>query len=328
MMLAVLRVIIWVVTGLLGAIVIAVGSVFLVDTWRASGVHPDGCDSPLLYPARGDLRADEDVLSRAWAALVDPQVQAGGDLYGSRPVLNHSCLLYAGRGTAGDTVVYADTTVAGRQSLVRVAEVRLPREPGGSIQRAVASHSTLIGSELVAGVLLPLSGAYLAPGNPGEVTGVRVLSATDGYANATPAEEIGEGLFDVGVAPDRTLAPDSQGSDVDALLALDASGLAPHAVALPTGPRTEGPPPARAAFLLGVDGTDQPDELALSRIGPALSLMSADARFSLVRDRTTRPPALTVSTGPTAIVIVPTEPFTPAGVLPVFTQPVFGQQPI
>lgn len=325
MMLAVLRVIIWVVTGLLGALAIGIAAVFLVDTWRASGVHPGECDF-LLQSARGDLRTDDDVLARAWEVLVDPEAETVGDLGGTRPVLGRSCLLYAGRSPAGDTVVYADTTVAGKQSLVRVAEVRLPREPGGTAQRAVASHSTLIGSELRAGVLLPLTGAYLAPGDAGEVTAVRVLSSADGYATGTDAVAIGEGLFAVGVAPDLSLAPDEQIPDVDAILMLQGSDLTPGAVALPAGSERDGSRPVRAAYTLSVDGAGTPDELTARRVGPVLSAMSADPRYSLVRDRAMRPPSLEARTGPALIVLAPIDPL--AAIMPTFSVAAVGQQPI
>jgi hypothetical protein len=296
----------WVVVALLAAVVIGAGSVFAVDNFRAGQEHPDPCGTTTLQAARGDLVTDEDVLTTAWQAA-SGRVEVNGDLGGSPLIVERSCVLFAGRGAEGDTVVFADPVESGRQTLLRVAEVRLPAG-GGTPQRAVAAHSVVFGHELDAGLVLPLSGRYLAPGGPGEVTGATLLSAADGYTVPTPAQVVGDGLFQLGIAPDRTAPAGRQGPALDGALLLTGGGPAPLAVALPAGPESAEPLPVRAAYTLTLDGQVVREEAALRLIGQALSVMSRDPRYAVVRDLTGRPAALDVRNTAAGIVVTAADP--------------------
>ncbi|WP_214407700.1 hypothetical protein [Pseudonocardia lacus] len=311
----VLRGIAYVVVGLLGVVVIGGAAIFGADAWRASNQRPADCDF-LLHRPGGDLLGDDGALGAAWAAVTDPDVETEGDLGGSSPVLERACVLWAGTAPAGRTVVFVDTTVAGYQSLSRIIEVRLP--DGGRAERAVASHSTLLASEFRSGAVLPLSGLYVPPDRQSEVTAVTVLSSADGWQAATAATEVGDGLFDIGVTADYVDKPDNP-QDPDALLLLDLAGGDHVAVAMPVGPERAHPLPVRATYVLSVDGTTPTDATALRAAGPVLSLMSADARYPLIRDRNTRPTHLEVRQTPGAVTLSVNDQ--QAGVLPSFVLP-------
>jgi hypothetical protein len=289
-----------------------------VDTWRAANQQPAECDF-LLHRAGGDLLADQAAQRSAWAAVADPDIDTGGDLPGSRPELDRSCVLWAGTAPAGRTVVFVETTVAGYQSLARIIEVRLPGDgDSGRAERAVASHSVLLASEFRAGAVLPLSGLYVAPDRPERVTAVTVLSSADAWAGATPARQVGEGLFDIGVTRDYVAKPDDP-QDPDALLLLDRADGSRSAVAIPVGPERDHPLPVRATYVLTVDDAAPADEATLRAVGPVLSMMSGDARYSLVRDRALRPTSLLVRRTPAAVTLSVSDE--QAAVLPTFVLP-------
>lgn len=300
-----LRTIGWVVVALLAAVVIGAGSVFAVDNLRTDRTRPEAC-GPLLQVARGDRAGDEDVLTRGWQAATG-RVEVDGDLNGSPLDVERSCVLFAGGGPAGDTVVFAESAEAGGATLLRVAEVRLPAG-NDRPRRAVAAHSLPRGHELDAGLMLPLSGDYLAPGGPGEVTAATLLTGADGYAIANAAPVVGDGLFDLGIAPDATTAGGQRAPILDGALVLEGEGPAPLAVALPAGPEQAEPLPARAAYTVSVDGQAVRDEVTLRLVGQALSVMSRDPRYAAVRDLTGRPTGLDIRTGPGGLVLLATDP--------------------
>jgi hypothetical protein len=310
----VLRKIVHVGVGLVAGLVLGVGSMLVADRWTAAPVRPPDCGVP-LHSAHGDRRGDDDLVARAWAALAAQHV----DLDGSPPELGRSCLAFAGDTPAGPTVVLVDTTRARYSSLGRIVEVRVPDD--GPVRFAAASHSVPYAAELATGAVLPLSGLYLAPDQPGKATRVSVLSSADGYAEARSAPEVADGLFDVGIAADmagRVANP----NDPDALLLVQmAHREEPVAVAVPAGPERARPLPARATYALELRGFDAVDVEALRAVGPALSAMSADARYPLLRDLRHRPPALEARTTGDEVTIRAAD--APAG-LPEFTVVVPG----
>ncbi|MCO1659615.1 hypothetical protein [Pseudonocardia humida] len=320
---AVLRGIAYLVVGLLGVVVIGGAAIFGADAWRASNQRPPDCDF-LLHNPGGDLLGDADAVGAAWAAVTDPDIDTDGDLAGSAPVLERSCVLWAGTAPAGRTVVFVDTTVAGLRSVSRIVEVRLPAADGGPAERAVVSHSTPLASEFRSGAVLPLSGLYVPPDRDAEVTAVTVLSSADGWQAATPAARAGEGLFDIGVTGDYVEKADDP-QDPDALLLLELADGGRVAVAMPVGPERAHPLPVRATYVLSVDGTTPADVAGLRAAGPVLSLMSADARYALIRDRSIRPTHLEVRQTPGAVTLAVNDP--QAAILPSFVLPLTPPPP-
>lgn len=287
----------WILILLVGALVGA-GGVLAVDALRGPDV-PGPCGAALQEPT-GELRTDGDVVGRAWAALTDPEVETTGELAGSRPVAARSCLLFAGvlDGTDGPTVVFAETTVAGYQSLLRVAEVRLGES---APQVGVGSHAVLLGSELRAGLVLPLSGAYLAPDRVTGVTHVRPGRTQD-------ARRLADRVYALDIGPDRTLAPNDQLPAVDAALLLEDLEHEPLGVVIPAAPASLDPLGGRAALQVYLDGGAPADAATLQRIAAALPALSADPRLRLILDRAQRHPALTVELTAAEIVFASPDP--------------------
>jgi hypothetical protein len=305
---------IYVGCGLATGLVIGAGATVAVDRWSARPERPVDCGVP-LHTAHGDRLRDDDLVGRAWAALTRQHV----DLDGSPPELDRACLAFAGDTPGGPTAVFVDSTRARYSSLGRVIEVQVP--DGGPVEFAAASHSVPFAGELATGAVLPLSGLYLAPDRSGEATGVTVLSSADGYAAAVEAPQVADGLFDVGIARDMAARVEAP-HDPDALLLVRTPGEDRFAVAVPAGPERRRPLPARATYAVRVEGLDAVDLDALRAIGPALSAMSADPRYALLRDLRERPPALEVRATADAVTIRAADGRAP--VLPEFTVPVPG----
>ncbi|MHA6621156.1 hypothetical protein [Pseudonocardia sp. DLS-67] len=288
------RIVLRVVAVLAGVAVVAVAAVAGADAWRAGVARPQPCGSLLAEP-RGELRDDGDVLSRAWAALTDPDVETIGELAGSRFVLPRSCVLFAGRfGGVGDPhVVVAEATVTGYRTLFRIAEVQL-RDDGPDL-RATAAHARLLGSELKRGVVLPLSGYFLA--GDADVVAARVATGRDGFRTWATAGAIADGVFNLGAVTDRTLAPATQGEDVPAVVVLDRGGSQdPRAAMVPVVPAPAGGPVHRPTIALAVDGEAAVDDAILRRIAPVLPLLPDDPRFLAALDRSVQPTTLLVTT--------------------------------
>ncbi|HLU59154.1 MAG TPA: hypothetical protein VKZ81_27140 [Pseudonocardia sp.] len=268
---------------------VATGSVTAVDAWRAAAERPRPCP-----PARGELQGDADLLTRAWRALTDRRAEALGDLDGSEFALARSCVLYAGRfGGAGDPrVVVVEETVAGYRVLVRIGELQVPER--GDPVRATSGTVELIGSALERGVVLPLSGAYLV----GDVaaTGVRVRTARDGFAAAVPAGDLGSGVFDLGVAVDRTVAPARRGEHVAALIEVErVGGLPPLPALVPVlPPLMVGDPVRPVVEIEAADGA----VADLDRLAPVFALLTTDPDLTGAFDRGVLPTALEVRTAP------------------------------
>ena len=278
--------------ALLAVAAVAVLAVVAVDAWRASTVRPDDCGTLLLDPVRGDLRTDTDLVARAWSALVDRDSDAVGGLDGSRPVLDRSCVAYAGRlGPDGaSTVVFLETTQTGYTVLLRIAEVRLT---GTSAARAAVGYPALVGNELAAGVVLPLTGYYLAPA---DVAGVQVVGAAGGAG--VPARRVAEGVFDLGAVPDRSLAPAAQVPDAPVTLTLDRSDRnEADLVAVPLAYRV-GDEPIRTPYALTVDDKPRADPTVRPAVLAVLPSLYADSRLPALLDRAPGFPTLAVRTAP------------------------------
>jgi hypothetical protein len=274
--------------ALLAVAAVAVLAVVAVDAWRASTVRPDDCGTLLLDPVRGDLRTDTDLVARAWSALVDRDSDAVGGLDGSRPVLDRSCLAYAGRlGPDGaSTVVFLEATQTGYTVLLRIAEVRLT---GTSAARAAVGYPALVGNELAAGLVLPLTGYYLAPA---DVTGVQVVGA------GAPARRVAEGVFDLGAVPDRSLAPAAQVPDAPVTLTLDRSDRnEADLVAVPVAHRV-GDELIRTPYALTVDDKRRADPAVRPAVLAVLPSLYADPRLPALLDRAPGFPTLAVRTAP------------------------------
>lgn len=266
----------------------------------------------LLAEPRGELREDASVLRAAWTALTDPDADTVGELDGSRPVVGRTCLLYAGvlAGTSGPTVVLAETTVSGYTSLLRVFEVLLPAPEGGAARVGVTGMPAQLGSELRAGLVLPLSGAYLAPRRDAvDVTGVFVVRA-DGTAE--PASAIGEGVYEP--------VPDA-----GAVLVLDrAEPYGDRAVVVPVVDPVREPAPPRRALRLWVGGTaiaGPAEAPALAALAAALPAVTEEPGFARLLDRWPPFPALALDPVPGGYALGAGEP-RPG--LPVFTVPATG----
>lgn len=273
---------------LLGVAVVAVCSVVAVDTWRGAGVHPEPCR--LLAAPHGELLDDSGVLARAWAALTDPGAETLGDLDGSAFVLERSCVLYAGRfGGVGDPhVVVAETTVTGYRALVRIGELRV-RGGDRATLRATSGSTDLLGAALKRGVVLPLSGYYLA--GDVDVTGVRVRTARDGFATAVPAGDLGSGVFNLGAVADYTLAPAEQGEHVTAVVEVERTGgLQPLTAVVPVLRPLMVGRPHRPVIAIEL-GNAAPDAVA-----PVFPVLTADPRFLHAFDRSVLPTAMEVRT--------------------------------
>lgn len=286
------------VLGVVLGVVLGAGSVAGWDRWRQATAHPGSCGS-LLGEPRGESVGDEEVLARAWDALTDPEVDADGELDGSRPAAGRACLLYAGRfGATAPTVVYLDLTRAGYLDLVRVLEVRVPAD--GRPRLATAWHPLMLGSELRWGVVLPLSGIYLAPP---DTLGVRVFHGGDGYAGAA-ARRVGDAAFDLGVVPDRTLAPADQVPDVPAALLVDRPPEAVEGgrqvVALPVRTRENRATAVRRPFGTWIDGAGEGDEAAARTLAAALPGVQEDPRFAAAFDQAPSYPSWSADTAPAA----------------------------
>lgn len=304
------------VLALAGIVAVAVFAVVAVDAWRASSAHPQNCASLLLEPARGDLVADTAVQRRAWAALTDPAVETVGSLGGSEPSLNRSCLLYAGRIAPGEdpTVVFAETTVTGYTDLLRIAEVQVG-DP--TSMRATAGYPVQLGAELGAGIVLPLSGRYLAPD---DVTAVTVVPGTG--APAHPAVALAAGTFQLGVVPDRSLAPADQVPDIPASLLLQRTGTGrPTMLALPVVAASAGPP-VRVPLAVTISAEPTADQTAQPAVLAVLPLFYADPKLPAVLQRAPERPQLAVRTavipGGHGVVVAAGEP-APAPGVPVFS---------
>lgn len=282
------------VAVLLGVALIAVLAVVAVDAWRAFGVTPEQCGSTLLEPQRGELRDDTSVQATAWSAVADRNSRVGGDLDGSRPVLNRTCLVYAGRldDDAGPTVVFLETTSSRYTVLLRIAEVRLAAE-GGDAQFGMAGYPVHIGSELSGGLVLPLSGRYLAPA---DVTGVLVMGASGGAGS--PARSVGDAVFDTGITPDRSGAPDEQVPDVPATFVLDRADLTKATIVVVPVTASEIGPPVRAPLTLSVDDRRRADAATQPAVLAVLPLFYADPRVSALLGRAPGFPSLAVRTAP------------------------------
>ncbi|MGI5129476.1 hypothetical protein ACQEVB_21905 [Pseudonocardia sp. CA-107938] len=263
-----MRLLVRLLVALVAVAVVAALAVVAVDAWRSWNVRPDDCGTRLLDPARGDQRADAGLVAGAWSALVENDGAAGG-LDGSRPVLDRSCLAYAGHvGPDGaSTVVFLETTRTGATELLRIAEVRLG---GAGPRRAAVGYPVVVGNEVAAGVVLPLSGHYLAPV---DVTAVQVIGA------GAPAGRVADGVFDLGVVPDRTLGPAEQVPDTAATLLLDRSvPSAPDLVALPVVSQQDAPP-IRVPFAVTVDGAPRADPAVRPAVLAVLPPLYADPRL-------------------------------------------------
>jgi hypothetical protein len=260
------------VTALAAVAVVAVASVVVADRWRASGVHPPGCGSVILSDARGTQTGDTGLQTDAWSAVTDPGGRATGRLDGPRPVLDRSCLLYAGPTDAADdpSVVFVESTPSGRSELLRILEVR-PRS--GTL--AGTGYQAVIGSETAAGVVLPLSGTYLAPP---DVESVAVLGSP-----AQPAPAVAPGVFRIGAKP-------------AALLLRRGDAGAPVLVVVPAVP-VEGYPPLRVPLELTVNGKGTADQATLTAVEQVLPLFLADPRTPLLAQGA---PTLAVRTAPYA----------------------------
>lgn len=280
-----------IVAAVLAVAVIAVLAVVVVDRWRASDVRPDGCSSLLVGSTRGEQGEDAGVIASAWSALVDLDSGAIGRLDGSRPVLARSCVVYAGRAVPDgpSTVVFLETTVTGRTVLLRIAEVRLD---GNVAQRAVVGYPVLIGDEIDSGLVLPLSGHYLAPA---DVTAVQVIGATGGAGSV--ARRVADGLFDLGVVPDRSRGPAEQVADAPATLVLERSrSEAGNLVVLPVVLR-DGSQPVRTPLGLIVDDRRRTDPVTQQAVLAVLPLLYADLRLPALLGQAPGFPSLDVRTG-------------------------------
>jgi hypothetical protein len=294
---------------------VAVLAVVAVDAWRASNLRPDDCGTLLLDPVRGDLRTDAEVVARAWSALVDRDSDAVGGLDGSRPVLDRSCLAYAGRlGSDGaSTVVFLEATQSGTTVLLRIAEVRLT---GAGVARAAVGYPALVGNELTGGLVLPLSGYYLAPA---DVTAVAVVGAAGGAG--TPARRVADGVFDLGAVPDRSLAPAAQVPDAPVTLVLDrAERSEADLVALPVVYR-DGDQAIRTPYALTVDDKRRADPALRPAVLAVLPSLYADPRLPALLDRAPGFPTLAMRTAPLpgghGVTVAGSGPQPPPG-LPVF----------
>jgi hypothetical protein len=205
----------------------------------------------------------------------------------------------------GPTVVFAESNVAGYQNLARFAEVRLPEsDPStGTPQVAVAAHSVLLGNELNAGLVLPLSGAYLAPEIDSTVAAedvdtVLALTSADGVTAETRAERIGAGVFRIGAAPDRTLAPNDQVPDRDAVLLLDGPEEHDEIVVVPALSEATWPVDTRVALQVYLDPGVPLDIATARRVAALLPGLSADPRLRALLDSTRRYPGLHITFSP------------------------------
>jgi hypothetical protein len=279
-----------ILVGLLAVAAVAVLAVVAVDTWRASDVRPDDCGTLLLDPVRGDQRTDAGLVARAWSALVDRDSDAVGGLDGSRPVLERSCVAYAGRvGPDGaSTVVFLETSQTGSTVLLRIAEVRMA---GTGTARAAVGYPALVGNELSSGLVLPLSGYYLAPP---DVTAVHVIGAAGGAG--APAGRMADGVFDLGVVPDRSRALGAQVKDTPVTLTLDRTQQSEaELVAIPLAYR-EGDEPIRTPYALTVDDKGRADPAVRTAVLAVLPSLYADPRLPALLDRAPAFPALAVRT--------------------------------
>ena len=207
-------------------------------------------------------------------------------------MLDRTCVAYAGRLEAGgpSTVVFLETTVTGYTVLLRVAEVRLD---GGQAQRAAVGYPVLIGNELQAGLVPPLTGYYLAPA---DVSAVQVIGSAGGAG--TPARRVADGVFDLGAVPDRSLAPAEQVPDTPATLVLERSDKAEaDLVVLPVANR-EGDLPVRAPLALTVDDKRRAEAAIRPAVLAVLPSFYADPRLPALLDQAPGHPTLTVRTAP------------------------------
>jgi hypothetical protein len=198
----------------------------------------------------------------------------------------------------GPTVVFAESNIAGSQNLARFAEVRLPESDpsAGAPLVAVAAHSVLFGNELNAGLVLPLSGAYLAPDVDGTITEdvattVLALTSADGVTAETRAERIGAGVFRIGVAPDRTLAPNDQVPDRDAVLLLDGPEGHDEIVVVPALPEAPLAADRRPGCARGLSGPGRATRHrdGATRRGAAARIECRPAHACAARQRTPLP---------------------------------------
>jgi hypothetical protein len=306
-----------VVGSVLAVGIVGAAAVLIVDTIRTGDDRPEPCAGVLERGASGELLDDTAVVDRAWAAVSDRNGDQDviGDLGGSLLVTRRTCVLYAGvlMGSEslpqqpGPTVVFAESNVAGYQNLARFAEVRLPESDpsAGAPLVAVAGHSVLLGNELNAGLVLPLSGAYLAPeidssiGTEDVAITALALTSADGVAAETRAERIGAGVFRIGAAPDRTLAPNDQVADRDTVLLLD--GPEHHddeIVVVPALPEATWPTGARVALQVNLDPGVPLDIATARRVAALLPGLSADPRMRALLDSARRYPSLHITFSP------------------------------
>lgn len=289
-----------IVGSMLATGVVGTAAVLVVDTVRAGDDRPEPCTDIIGREAAGELLADTAVVDQAWAAVSDRDRARDviGELNGSLLVPRRTCLLYAGvlmgtegtREQPGPTVVFVESNIGGYQNLARFAEVRLPRSARAPMV-AVAPHSVLIGSELNGGLVLPLSGAYVAPD---DVATVHTLTSTDEDAMA---ERIGAGVFRIGAGPDRTLAPGDQIADRDTVLLLDGPEH-DQIVVVPALPEATWPTGARVALQIHLDPGVPPDLATARRVAELLPGLSADPRLRSLIDSARRYPGLHLTFDP------------------------------
>jgi hypothetical protein len=114
----------------------------------------------------------------------------------------------------------------------------------------------------------------------------------------TSAERIGAGAFRIGAAPDRTLAPNDQVPDRDAVLLLDGPEDHDVIVVVPALPEATLPTGARVALEVYLDPGVQPNVATARRVAAVLPGLSADPRMRAVLYNARRYPGLHITFSP------------------------------
>lgn len=302
--------------GVVG-VLLGAGGMRLIDSGPS---EPEPCGGIFAY-SLGDALDDSDLIETAWSAVTDPSdSESNGNLDGSRPVAQRTCVLFAGSLEERPTVVFLENTVSGHLNVVRIVEARV--EQSGSVSYGTDWHPVLLGSEAAFGVFLPLSGAYVAPRNSGDVRVVTV------GAPMRDAPLIVDGVHDTGVVADRTEAPNSRVADRAAVLVVDRTddGLLParsEVYLVPALRRDTGARPVHRPFRVWDDDSGDPvdadDESLLAALAQVAPQLSADPLFAVaVFDTAPAAPGLSVAFADGEMTVKPVR----AGEVPVLRYPV------
>ncbi|MDN5861106.1 MAG: GTPase-activating protein, partial [Pseudonocardia sp.] len=125
-----------------------------------------------------------------------------------------------------------------------------------------------------------------------DVSAVQVI----GTAGGTPARRVADGVFDLGVVPNRGLAPADQAPDTPATLELDRSDPSESdLVVLPVAKRL-GSRPVRTPLALIVDGKRRADPAVRPAVLAVLPSFLNDPRVPALLDQAPGYPSLTVRT--------------------------------